>query len=430
MNPLLAAVGTAPEPHPLIMLPFAAMLLCIALLPFILKHHWEKNYHLVALALASITIGYYAFVLHDGARMLHEGRDYISFIALVGSLFVVAGGIHIALVGTAKPIGNCAFLLVGGLLANFIGTTGASMLLIRPWIRINKYRYTGLHTAFFVFIVSNIGGGLTPIGDPPLFLGYLKGVPFWWVLEHCWQPWSVAIACVLLVFYCIDKFNFRRAPYAVRHRTDGSERMRIGGLSNIGFLLLILAAVFVKNPPFLREALMVLAALGSYFTTPKRTHEANCFSFAPLKEVAWLFFGIFATMVPVLDYMRVHADRVAITTPRQYFWLTGGLSSVLDNAPTYLTFFANALGRRGLSVEAKADVMQFLASGGASVLVAISMGAVFFGAATYIGNGPNFMVKAIATEQHVSAPGFFCYIYKYALPTLVPVFILVSFLFF
>lgn len=424
-TPLITA-----EPHPLMMLPFAAVLLCIALLPFILKQRWEHNYHHVALALAAITIAYYVFVLRNPARMLDEARDYISFIALVGSLFVVAGGIHIALAGTAKPIANCAFLFAGGLLANFIGTTGASMLLIRPWIRVNKYRYTGLHTAFFVFIISNVGGGLTPIGDPPLFLGYLKGVPFWWVLTHCWQPWSVATGCLLLVFYCVDKRNFQRAPHDVRHRTDGSERIRVDGLRNLWFLLLILLAVFIDRPPFVREALMIAAALGSYFATPKAVREANCFSFAPLKEVAWLFFGIFATMVPVLDYMRLHADRVAIDTPRQYFWMTGALSSVLDNAPTYLTFLANALGRRGLSVEAKADVAQFLASGGAHTLVAISMGAVFFGAATYIGNGPNFMVKAIATEQKVSAPGFFCYIYQYALPVLVPILALISFLFF
>lgn len=429
MSTPLALAAAALEPHPLIMLPFAAMLLCIALLPFILKHRWERNYHLVALSLAATTIGYYLFALHNPERLLHEAQDYISFIALVGSLFVVAGGIHIALTGEAKPIANCAFLLAGGLLANIVGTTGASMLLIRPWIRVNKYRYTGLHTAFFIFIVSNVGGALTPIGDPPLFLGYLKGVPFWWVLEHCWKPWSVAMGYLLLIFYCVDKINFRRAPRVVRHRTDGTERLRVRGLHNLAFIGLILVAVFINNPPFLREALMVAAAVGSYFTTPQAAHQENGFSFAPLKEVAWLFFGIFATMVPVLDYMRVHADRLAVDTPRKFFWITGGLSSVLDNAPTYLTFFANALGRAGLNIETKADIATFLGSS-AHVLVAISTGAVFFGAVTYIGNGPNFMVKAIANEQKVQAPGFFAYILKFALPVLVPVLLLLSFLFF
>jgi Na+/H+ antiporter NhaD/arsenite permease-like protein len=425
----VAVILSAAEPHPVIMLPFAAMLLCIALLPFILKHHWERHYHLIAMSLAAVTIGYYVFALQNPGRMLHELRDYISFMALVGSLFVVAGGIHIAARGEAKPIANCAFLLAGGLLANLIGTTGASMLLIRPWIRVNKYRYTGLHTAFFIFVISNAGGGLVPLG-PPLFLGYLKGVPFWWALQNCWRPWLVAMGALLLVFYGVDKLNFHRAPRAIRHRADGTERLRVDGLRNLWFVLLILLAIFINEPPFLRETLMLVAALASYFTTPKRAHESNSFSFAPLKEVGWLFFGIFATMVPVLDYMRVHADRIAVDSPRKYFWVAGGLSSVLDNAPTYLTFFANALGRGGLSVESKADVAQFLASSQSHLLVAISMGAVFFGAATYIGNGPNFMVKAIAIEQKVHAPGFFDYIYKYALPVLLPIFALLSFLFF
>jgi Na+/H+ antiporter NhaD/arsenite permease-like protein len=404
------------------------MLLCIALLPFILKQHWEHNYHRVALGLAAITVGYYLFGLHNPAPIIHEARDYISFMALVGSLFVVAGGIHIALTGEAKPIANCAFLLAGGILANVVGTTGASMLLIRPWIRVNKNRYTGLHTAFFIFIVSNVGGGLIPLG-PPLFLGYLKGLPFWWTLRNCWQPWLVAMAALLAIFYVLDKRNFHRVPGPVRHRSDGTERLRIDGLHNLAFLLVILAAVFINDPPFVREAVMLVAALGSYFTTRSGARTANSFTFAPLKEVAWLFLGIFATMVPVLDYMRVHADRIAVDTPRKYFWVAGGLSSVLDNAPTYLTFLANALGRAGLSIDSRADVVSFLAPG-AHILIAISMGAVFFGAGTYIGNGPNFMVKAIALEQKVHAPGFFEYILKFALPFLVPVLVLVTYLFF
>jgi Na+/H+ antiporter NhaD/arsenite permease-like protein len=254
-------------------------------------------------------------------------------------------------------------------------------------------------------------------------------VPFWWVVQHCWQPWTVAVGTLLVIFYCIDKQNFGRAPTEIRHRSDGTERLQFLGLRNLWFLLLILVAVFINHPPFLRETLMIAAALGSYFTTPKETHQANSFTLAPLKEVAWLFFGIFATMVPVLDYMRVHADKVSIDTARKYFWLTGSLSSVLDNAPTYLTFLANALGRYGLNLESKTDVAEFLLRHD-HTLVAISMGAVLFGAATYIGNGPNFMVKAIAAEQKVAAPGFFTYILKYALPILLPIFVLISFLFF
>lgn len=429
MKLFLAAAPLPQEPHPLILLPFAAMLLCIALLPFILKHHWERNYHRIALFLAAITTFYYVFALRNPGRMLHEGIDYISFMALVGSLFVVAGGVHIGVRGAAKPWINCIFLFCGGLLANVIGTTGASMLLIRPWIRLNQDRYRGLHTAFFIFIVSNVGGGLTPIGDPPLFLGYLKGVPFWWVLKNCWQPWAVAMGALIFIFYFVDRHNYRRRPRELPRREAGSRSFQINGLRNLWFLLLILAAVFIDQPPFLREFLMLLAAAGSYFATPKSAHLANSFSFAPVKEVAWLFLGIFATMVPVLDYMRVHAERIAIDTPMQYFWLTGTLSSVLDNAPTYLTFFANALGRAGLSIENRAEVAQYVNSG-AGLLVAISLGAVLFGAATYIGNGPNFMVKAIAEEQKVHAPGFFAYIWKFALPVLLPVYALIGLLFF
>lgn len=422
---ILAA--TAPEPHPLIMLPFAAMLLCIALLPFLLRHHWERNYHLIASGLAAITILYYVVVLRNPARLLHEGTDYISFMALVGSLFVVAGGVHLGLSGMAKPLLNSAFLLVGGLLANVVGTTGASMLLIRPWIRLNQSRYAGMHTAFFIFIISNVGG-LVPLG-PPLFLGYLKGLPFWWPVQNCWLPWTVAMGALLVIFYALDKWNFHRAPRTEQKREPLAKRVEVRGLRNVVFLVLVLAAIFVNKPPFLREVMMLVAALGSYFSTPKDIHRANSFSFEPLKEVAWLFFGIFATMIPVLDYMRLHADQLAINSPAKYFWFTGVLSSVLDNAPTYLTFLANALGRYGLTLGSKGELAQFLAAH-SQTAIAISLGAVFFGAGTYIGNGPNFMVKAIAQEQKMPTPGFFAYLLKYALPILTPVFVLVAWLFF
>jgi Na+/H+ antiporter NhaD/arsenite permease-like protein len=423
---ILLAAASEIDPHPLSMLPFVALLLCIALLPFILKHHWERNYHFIALLLAAITASYYCFALHRPERILHEGVDYISFIALVGSLFVVAGGIHIEVAREAKPFFNCVFLAAGGLLGNVFGTTGASMLLIRPWIRLNKYRYTALHTAFFIFIVSNVGGGLIPMG-PPLFLGYLKGVPFWWVLEHCWQPWTVAMIAFLIIFYGLDRHNYRRAPRDVRRAITGENKFQISGLRNLCFLAFILAAVFIEHPPFLREGLMLSAAIGSYFATPKQYHGANEFSFAPLKEVAWLFLGIFFTMVPVLDFMKLHARDLAIDSPAKFYWVTGTLSSVLDNAPTYLTFLANALGRNRLSVENPAELQQFLGQGAREV-AAISLGAVFFGAATYIGNSPNFMIKAIAEEHKMPTPGFLRFVFKFALPVVLPVVFLVFWL--
>src|SRR5688572_14559980 len=289
------------------------------------------------------------------------------------------------------------------------------MLMIRPWIRMNKYRVTAYHIVFFIFVVSNVGGCLTPIGDPPLFLGYLRGVPFWWVLNNCWEAWLVAVGGIIAIFYAFDRRNFLRAAKAVREMETAHETWTFDGLRNAVFLGVILVAVFLRNPPGLSEGLMVAAALGSYFTTPKSIHEANDFNFAPIREVAWLFVGIFATMVPALDYLEVHAAELGLDTETKFFWLTGSLSALLDNAPTYLTFLAAAMGRHQLSLSSNADVQTFVAQHDHE-LIAISLGAVFFGAMTYIGNGPNFMVKSIAEQAKVKTPSFFAYLFQYAVP--------------
>jgi Na+/H+ antiporter NhaD/arsenite permease-like protein len=421
-----AAAVPQVEPSRLAMLPFALLLLCIAFLPVVLQQHWERYYHLVALFLASVTAAYYLFQLRQPEPILHEALDYIRFMALVGSLFVIAGGIHVQIRSEATPIFNCLFLLVATISGGLMGTTGASMLFIRPWLRANKYRYTGFHTAFFIFLVSNIGGGLTPMG-PPLFLGYLKGVPFTWMLRNCWFPWCVAIAALLLIFYFVDQHNFQHVPRTNRPVETPRRNIDIDGARNILFVAVVLAAVFIQRPPFLRELIMAVAAVASYYLTPKQVHSANDFSFAPLREVGWLFFGIFLTMVPMLDYMQQHARDLAIDTPAEFYWITGGLSAVLDNAPTYLTFLANALGRGGLSIEDADAVRQFLA-GGRAEMAAISLGAVLFGALTYIGNSPNFMIKSIAEQHKVQTPGFVGFIVKFSLPILVPVLLLVSLL--
>ncbi len=410
------------------LIPFALMLLCIALLPYILKRHWERNYHFIAAGLAAIPIAYYIFFLHNPGRLLHEATDYVSFIALVGSLFVVTGGIHFAIIGRGNPAKNSLFLLGGGLLANIIGTTGASVLLIRPWMRLNRGRYLPLHTAFFIFIVGNVGGGMTPIGDPPLLLGYLKGVPFTWIARHCWKPWSLALGSLLVIFFLADTIISRRA-HAVAPPDEPEEQpdeFRFDGKRNLWFLAIVLLAVFIDHPRFLRELLMVLAATASYFFTPKKIYRANAFSFHPINEVAWLFFGIFATMVPVLDYVQLHSAAMPLAQPSHYFWITGALSSVLDNAPTYLTFFSTALGRAGGSIENTHDVLKFL-DGNSPTLVGIAMGAVIFGALTYIGNGPNFLVKSTVEQHHLHPPGFFAFFFKYALPVFAPVLALVWF---
>ena len=426
---LIAASAPTIAPHPAMILPFAVMLLSIALMPFIHKQWWEHHYPKVAVALGLITTAYYVFFLGNGVRMLHVAHEYVSFIALIGSLFVVSGGIHIRVKGEAIPSVNCLFLLIGAVLANLIGTTGASMLLIRPWIRMNKYRITAFHIVFFIFIVSNVGGCLTPIGDPPLFLGYLRGVPFWWVLETCWEAWLVAVLGLIGVFYVLDRKNFLRAPQQVREAETANETWKFEGLGNLFFLGVILAAVFLKHPPGLSEGLMFTAAIGSYFTTRKPVHEANDFSFDPIREVAWLFIGIFATMVPALDYLEVNAAQLGLNSEMKFFWFTGALSGALDNAPTYLTFLAAAMGRHHLSLNSRADVQEFVAHHDHE-LIAISLGAVFFGAMTYIGNGPNFMVKSIAERAGVRTPSFFAYFLRYAIPILLPFFAIISLLFF
>src|SRR5688572_4984148 len=271
---ILLAAATA-DPHPVMILPFALMLLAIALMPFINLPWWERHFPKVAVGLGAVTTGYYVFFLASGSRMLHVAHEYISFIALIGSLFVVAGGIHIDVKGEAKPWVNCVFLFLGAVLANIIGTTGASMLLIRPWIRMNRYRITAFQVVFFIFIVSNVGGCLTPIGDPPLFLGYLKGVPFWWVLKKCWLAWALAVTALIAVFYALDHRNFRRAPPSVREREMRRETWSIEGTHNAVYLALILAAVFIKKPVGLSESLMAAAALGSWFGTSQRIRAAN-----------------------------------------------------------------------------------------------------------------------------------------------------------
>ncbi len=461
-------------------LPFGVLLTLIALAPLIFSVWWTKHYAKVALILGSITTGYYLFALPPAAAhtVAHTAIEYFGFIALIGSLFVVSGGIHINVKGEATPGVNVVFLLVGALVANLVGTTGASMLLIRPWLRMNKYRVTAHHVVFFIFIISNVGGCLTPIGDPPLFLGYLKGIPFWWVAEHCWPMWAVGLGFLLVAFYFIDRKNYLRAPKPIRqHLAEHGDEWRFDGLGNIVFLVLILGAVFINKPPFLREALMIGAAAGSYFTTKKSVHASNHFNFHPIQEVAVLFIGIFATMMPALDWLQSNSGMILgkAPPPELFYWGSGVLSSVLDNAPTYLSFLSAIFGSF-VNQDVISQVQHFVQNNGADLtsagepirhtfetlqkyfgsslasktisreqieiayllgngslnqfIVAISIGAVFFGANTYIGNGPNFMVKSIADHQKVHSPHFLEYIYKWTLPFMIPMLILIWWIFF
>jgi len=420
--------------------PFALLLLLIATMPLTpprVKHGWEHYYPQIAIGLGLLVAAYYLWrIPGGGGRLAHTMHEYFSFIVLIGSLFVVAGGIHIKVKGEATPLGNVAFLAVGAIAANFIGTTGASMVLIRPWIRMNKIRITSFHIVFFIFIVSNIGGAITPIGDPPLFLGYLRGVPFFWLCEHVIEEWLFTLMAVLSVFYVLDWRNFQRMPQRLqRSVARDAETWRLDGMVNVLFLLAIIGAVFLTERYFLREALMLGAATASYFVTPKMVHEENAFTFAPIKEVAFLFVGIFATMMPALGYLEQHGVEFGLTRPLQYYFASGSLSAVLDNAPTYVNFLQ--LAQTTAMAEAPAAfagmegvaAVRVLLAQRPELVIAVSLGSVFFGAMTYIGNGPNFMVKSIAHDAGVHVPTFFGYVLRYSLPILLPILALGGWLF-
>jgi Na+/H+ antiporter NhaD/arsenite permease-like protein len=466
------------EPHEVpaelwMALPFVLLLASIAVVPFISRRWWDRNYPLITFALGGIVLVLYMAVLRNSERVLHTAFEYFSFIILIGSLFTVAGGIHIKIRGRSTPHSNVLLLLIGGVASNLLGTTGASIVLIRPYLRVNRYRLRPYHVVFFIFVVSNMGGALTPIGDPPLFLGYLRGIPFFWVLENVWHIWALALALVLVIFYFIDRRSYIHLTKTVREVAEHiGEEAELGGLHNIIFLAAILAAVFIEKPPFLREAIMIAAALGSYFTTNKEIRRKNDFTFVPIREVAILFAGIFATMIPALQWLESNARLIGIQSPGQFYWGCGSLSSVLDNAPTYLNYLSASIGlfinhdvvaqiqalitthgANAVSIAgAHADEIRntfailmryhadLVASGNVPIddihvsyllgnhpiyIMAISISAVFFGANTYIGNGPNFMVKSIAEHSGATCPSFFGYVVKYTIPVLVPIFILV-----
>ena len=420
-------MSNALDPHPAAMLPFVTLLLAIAFAPVVLRHHWEKHYRQLCVALPLITAAYYIVGWRAPAPVLHALLEYLSFITVVGSFYTVAAGIYLRTRGAGQPLANTLFLAAGGLAANLIGTVAASLLLIRPWMTMNRYRFQRLHIAFFIFVVSNIGGALLPVG-PPLFLGYLKGVPFWWALQRCWLQWVVTLGAVLLVFYVCDRIALRRARQSRSLAAIEPENWRCDGARNFPLLIILLGAL-IGLPPVWREVVMIGTAAIGFFATPKRVHAANAFTFAPAIEVGWIFFGIFGTMPPVLDYMKLHAADLGLRSDLQFYWATGILSALLDNAPTYLTFLAAALGLHHLNINTAADVARFVSSHDHH-LIAISLGAACFGALSYIGNGPNLLVKAIAEHAGMRTPSFFGFVFKWAAPVLLPIFALVSLIFF
>lgn len=489
-------------------LPFVGILLCIAIVPLINAHFWEKNLWWISLGVFCLPMAViFGVFMGDVLRekTLEKCLEYLSFIILLASLFVISGGILVKGKLSGTPVVNSVFLLIGSVIASFVGTTGASMLLIRPLIRANKNRRKKAHIViFFIFLVSNIGGVLTPLGDPPLFLGYLQGVPFEWTFR-LFPQWIFTSLIVLAVFFIMDNIMYKKEallsiednpddtsvevdPRAMiasinsdldnvlgmldvdRHIEKGTISLKllvnikkrlasiqekvaelgdsdfsgkasiaIEGKINLLFLAGVVFIVFMQGyllkkiswwPHFGPQegGMLLMLALSLVFTPVKSgLRIENGFTFQPIKEVALIFAGIFATMIPALYILETKGSTLGIVKPWQFFWATGGLSSFLDNAPTYLTFVSV-----GKSLHMPNTLGFVFNDGGtlsAPVLAAISCGAVFMGANTYIGNGPNFMVRSIAEEQGVKMPSFFGYM-LYSCAVLIPTFIVVTFVFF
>lgn len=418
---------------------FVVMLLCIAVLPLVAEKWWHHN---INKTLVSAVLGLpvmIVFFIKDTSAVLHTGQEYFSFIILLGALYVISGGIFVQTDMRATPMANTGFLALGSVLASFMGTTGAAMLLIRPLIATNKHRTKKVHTMiFFTFLVANIGGCLTPLGDPPLFMGYLKGVPFEWTFNLV-AEWATVVSFLLLVYFVMDTVLYTREPTMALEVDKLVVRpTHVGGMGvNIPLLIGVVLSVAFLNEhylpeelpfpltPFpLRELVLIGLSVASWVLTHQGLRKANEFTFYPIIEVAALFAGIFATMIPAILILSARGAELGIQSPAGFFWATGVLSAFLDNTPTYVVFFslAQGLGVPANGVEvASTGVDKF-------ILIGISLGAVFMGAMTYIGNAPNFMVKSIAANRGIKMPGFFGYM-LWSVVILVPVFIGVTLIF-
>jgi Na+/H+ antiporter NhaD/arsenite permease-like protein len=435
-------------------LPFAGMLLSIAILPLAAPHFWHHHYPKVTAAWALVFA--VPFVLGFGGAAVHELLhtallDYVPFVILLASLFTIGGGLYVRGGLRGSPTVNATIMVVGMLLASWVGTTGAAMITIRPLLRANRLRRYRTHTVvFFIFLVANIGGSLTPLGDPPLFLGFLRGVPFSWTF-NLWREMLFVGAIVLAVYVALDVMFWRREASEVRNADPGDEPLRLEGAVNLLLLagvvggvilsglwpgpVVTVAGVHAHVGNLVRDAILIVMFALSWKLTPAAVRAANEFSWAPIREVAILFAGIFATIVPALAMLRAGSDGAmaalveAVRDPVHFFWATGLLSSFLDNAPTYLAFLSTALGRIFPEVPEREAIARLIAEH-SDYLVAVSIGSVFMGANTYIGNAPNFMVKSIAEEGGVPMPSFFGYVFRYSLPVLIPIFLLTGWLFF
>lgn len=426
-------------------IPFVVLLLMVATGPLFYAKFWHHYYPHVSVVLGVLVVGYYLIGLHEFGHPVHSFFEYFSFISLLTALFVASGGILIKVDKKGTVLTNVALLVIGAFIANIIGTTGASMLLIRPFIRLNNGRIKPYHIVFFIFMVSNVGGCLTPIGDPPLFLGFLKGIDFFWTTTNIWPYWFLGIGLLSGIFYFIDKGNTEEGE-----NKDYTGKIEVVGAKNIVFLAITIAAVFIDPNvidlpswayisyhgdkfSFIRELIMLGTAYAAFKMSDPVALKGNEFNFEPIREVAFLFIGIFATMMPALQLIGDFAanEGQALITSDSLYWFTGVLSGALDNAPTYMNFLSAGMGKLGLNISSIKDVEDFQAFSTQAghpangFLLAISVSAVFFGAFTYIGNAPNFMVKAIAEQNGIEMPSFVAYIFKYSITILLPVLIVV-----
>lgn len=431
-------------------IPFLGMLLSIAIFPLVKALWWEKNKGYVVIFWSLLFIIPFAIVYGVGvaAEQLAEVvfGDYITFIVLLFGLFCVAGNIELQGDIKATPKTNVIMLLVGTILSSWIGTTGASMVMIRPLIRANSWRRRRVHVmVFFIFLVSNIGGCLTPVGDPPLLMGFMRGVPFFWSTTKLFPILLLNVSLLLLLFYLLDRHALKKdlADGTEDKEIENKQPLKLVGKHNIFFLIMIVGAVILSGTlpndigipiyeeiifPFsslIEIVIILLAALLSFKTTKKFVRTENHFNWGAIKEVAVLFIGIFITMIPALLILKARGAELGLTKTWQMFWATGALSSFLDNTPTYLVFMTTAgtLGATGSAV------MTSVGEISVRMLMAISAGAVFMGANTYIGNAPNFMVKAIAEENDIKMPSFFGYM-MWSISCLIPVFIVDMIIFF
>ena len=424
-------------------IPFVLMLLAIAILPLATPHFWESNRNklIVSLILGIPTAGWLFFNQLSEALIHSIFFDYVPFIILLGALFVISGGIYLDGDLEAKPTVNLVFLIIGSILASLMGTTGAAMLLVRPLLKTNFRRKHKTHIVlFFIAIVANCGGLLTPLGDPPLFILYLRGVPFFWFLNLV-KEWFVCNLILLIIFYLIERHNYKKeAKEDLIKDLEEFKPLRLRGTINLLFLLGVVLSVAFLNPLYLpfvkphhissyiREIAIIFMAVLSMIFTKKEVREANRFNWHPIEEVAYLFFGIFITMTPALLYLEEHAREFGLTTIHAFYYASGALSSFLDNTPTAVTFYSLA---KGLIHQQPHLFTDPVIVGGIPehLLEGIATGCVFFGSMTYIGNGPNFMVKAIAEHEKVPMPHFFAYMYGFSLIILLPTFIIVQLLF-